>query len=82
MCLCITKVLGMYKHLLRVVTLQSCRNTHTHTFTLIHMVKKAKGVSQVVVKENIGFDDYKNCVLNEIPKNAKINAIRTSKMTN
>jgi hypothetical protein len=74
----------MYKHLLRVVTLQSCRNTHTHThtFTLIHMVKKAKGVSQVVVKENISFDDYKNCVLNEIPKNAKINAIRTSKTTN
>jgi hypothetical protein len=29
------------------------------------------------VKKNISCDDYKNCVLNEIPRNVKINAIRT-----
>jgi hypothetical protein len=34
------------------------------------------------VKKNITFDDYKNCVLNDEPKNVKINAIRTFKMIN
>jgi len=33
-------------------------------------------------KEKISFDDYKNCVLNDTPKNVKINAIRTVKMMN
>jgi hypothetical protein len=33
------------------------------------------------VKKNISFDDYKNCVLNDKPKNVKINAIRTLKST-
>ena len=45
-------------------------------------VKKAKGVCKVVVKKNISFDDYKNCVLKDEPKNVKINAIRTVKMIN
>jgi hypothetical protein len=44
-------------------------------------VKKAKGVNKVVVKKSISFDD-KNCVLNDKPKNVKINAIRTVKMMN
>jgi len=35
-----------------------------------------------VVKKNISFDDYKNCVLNDTPKRVKINAIRTLKLTN
>ena len=47
-----------------------------------NVVKKAKGVSKVVVKKNISFDDYKNCVLNDTPKRVKINAIRTLKLTN
>jgi hypothetical protein len=34
------------------------------------------------VKKNIIFDDNKNCVLNDKPKNVKINAIRTLKLTN
>ena len=34
------------------------------------------------MKTNITFDDYKNCVLNDEPKNVKINAIRTVKMIN
>ena len=43
-----------------------------YTFkTKNNVVKKAKGVSKVVVKKNITFDDYKNCVLNDEPKNAK-----------
>ena len=42
-----------------------------------NVVKKAKGVSKVVVKKNISFEDYKNCVLNDTPKRVKINAIRT-----
>jgi hypothetical protein len=46
------------------------------------VVKKAKGVNKVVVKKNISFDDYKNCVLKDEPKNVKINAIRTVKMMN
>lgn len=47
-----------------------------------NIVKKAKGVNKVVVKKNINFDDYKNCVLYDVPKNVKINAIRTVNMTN
>jgi hypothetical protein len=39
-------------------------------------------VSKDVVKKNISFDDYKNCVLNDTPKRVKINAIRTLKLTN
>jgi hypothetical protein len=46
------------------------------------VVKKAKSVNKVVVQKNISFDDYKNCVLNDKPKNVKINAIRTVKMSN
>jgi hypothetical protein len=35
-----------------------------YTFkTKNYIVKKAKGVNKVVVKKNINFDDYKNCVL-------------------
>ena len=34
------------------------------------------------MKKNVSFDDYKNCVLNDTPKNVKINAIRTLKLTN
>jgi hypothetical protein len=34
------------------------------------------------VKKNIRFDDHKNCVLNDIPKNVKINAMRILKSTN
>ena len=47
-----------------------------------NVVKKAKGVNKVVVKKNISFDDYKNCILNDEPKNVKLNAIRTVKMIN
>ena len=47
-----------------------------------NVVKKAKGVSKVVVEKNISFDDYKNCVLKNEPKNIKVNAIRTVKMMN
>jgi hypothetical protein len=52
-----------------------------YTFkTKNNVVKKAKGVSKVVVQNNINFDDYKNCGLSDEPKNAKINAIRTVMM--
>ena len=46
--------------------------------------QESKGCQQskVVVKKNVSFDDYKNCVLNDTPKNVKINAIRTLKLTN
>lgn len=47
-----------------------------------NIVKKAKGVNKVVVKKNINFDDYKNCVLYDVSKNVEINAIRTMNMTN
>ncbi len=54
-----------------------------YTFkTKNNVVKKAKGVNKVVFNKNIGFDDYKNCVLNDKPKNVKINGIRTVKMIN
>lgn len=39
-------------------------------------------MSKVVVKKDITFNDYKKCVLENVPKNVKINAIRTVKMTN
>ena len=54
-----------------------------YTFkTKNNVVKKAKGVSKVVVKKNISLDDYKICVLKDTSKNVKINAIRTLKLTN
>ena len=54
-----------------------------YTFkTKNNVVKKAKGVNKVVVKKNISFDDYKNCVLKNEPKNVKINAIRTVERMN
>jgi hypothetical protein len=54
-----------------------------YTFkTKNNVVRKAEGVSKVVVQKNISFDDYKNCVLDETPKRVKINAIRTLKLTN
>ena len=43
-------------------------------------LKITKGVSKVVVKKSISFDDDKNFVLNDKPKNVKINAIRTLKI--
>ena len=46
-----------------------------------NVVKKAKGVNKVVAKKNISFGDYKHCVLNDKPKNVKINANRTLKFT-
>jgi hypothetical protein len=37
-----------------------------YTFkTKNNVVKKAKGVSKVVVKKNISFDDYKKCSLTQ-----------------
>jgi hypothetical protein len=45
-----------------------------------NVVKKAKGVNKVLVKKNMSFDEYKNCVLNDKPTDVKINEIRTVKM--
>ena len=43
-----------------------------YTFkTKNNVVKKAKVVSKVVVKKHISFDDYKNCVLKNEPKNVE-----------
>jgi hypothetical protein len=51
-----------------------------YTFkTKNNLVKKAKGVSQVVVQKNISFDDYENCVLNDTPKRVKINIVKIIK---
>ena len=47
-----------------------------------HETSPMSRVSKVVVKKNISFDDYKNCVLKNEPKNVKVNAIRTVKMMN
>ena len=47
-----------------------------------NVVKKAKGVHNVVVKNKISVDDYNNSVLHDKPKNVKINAIRTLILTN
>jgi len=44
--------------------------------------KKLKGITKCVVKEKIDFEDYKNCVLNDDPKYAIVNSIRTKDMTN
>ena len=49
-----------------------------HSKLKILQSRKQK-VLAVVVKKNISFGDYKKCVLNDIPKNVKINAIRTFK---
>ena len=46
------------------------------------IIKKAKGVSKTVVDKNIGFDDYKNCVINNKDCVRPINGIRTNGMTN
>ena len=46
------------------------------------VIKKAKGVSKVVVDKNIGFEDYKDCVLINKPCHKPINSIRTHNLTN
>ena len=46
------------------------------------VIKKAKGVSKVVVDKNIGFDDYKDCVLEDKNVYRPINSIRTNNLTN
>lgn len=46
------------------------------------VIKKAKGVSKVVVDKNIGFDDYKDCVLEDKNVYRPINSIRTNNLRN
>ena len=46
------------------------------------MIKKSKGVSKTVVNKNIGFDDYKNCVLDNKDIYRPIHSIRTNNLTN
>lgn len=46
------------------------------------VVKKLKGISKCVVKENIHLEDYRNCVLKNETKTVEVNAIRTSNLTN
>jgi hypothetical protein len=79
------KVIGKFKDESPDEVIESFVGIRSKCYSFItknNTVKKAKGVSKVVVKKNITFDDYKNCVLNDTPKRVKINAIRTLKLTN
>jgi hypothetical protein len=76
------KVIGKFKDESPDEVIESFVGMRSKCYSFItknNEVKKAKGVSKVVVKKNISFDDYKNCVLNDTPKRVKINAIRTLK---
>ena len=44
-----------------------------------HEVKKCKGIKKVVVKNDITFQDYKNCVLNKETQMRQMNIIRSHK---
>ena len=79
------KVIGNFKDESPDEVIESFVGIRSKCYSFItknNVVKKAKGVSKVVVKKNTTFDDYKNCVLNDTPKRVKINAIRTLKLTN
>ena len=79
------KVIGKFKDESPDEVIESFVGIRSKCYSFItknNTVKKTKGVSKVVVKKNITFDDYKNCVLNDTPKRVKINAIRTLKLTN
>jgi hypothetical protein len=79
------KVIGKFKDESPDEVIESFVGIRSKCYSFItknNTVKKAKGVSKVVVKKNITFDDYKKCVLNDTPKRVKINAIRTLKLTN
>jgi hypothetical protein len=79
------KVIGKFKDESPDEVIESFVGIRSKCYPFItknNVVKKVKGVSKVVVKKNISFDDYKNCVLNDTPKRVKINAIRTLKLTN
>ena len=39
--------------------------------------KKCKGIKKVVVKKQISFDDYKECLLSKQPQMRKMNVIRS-----
>ena len=81
----IKKVIGKFKDESPDEVIESFVGIRSKCYTFKtknNVVKKAKGVSKVVVKKNISFDDYKNCVLKNEPKNVKVNAIRTVKMMN
>ena len=41
--------------------------------------KRCKGINKVVTKNNITFDDYKNCLFNQKPQRRKMNVIRLYK---
>ena len=81
----IKKVIGKFKDESPDEVIKSFVGIRSKCYTFKtknNVVKKAKGVNKVVVKKNISFDDYKNCVLKDEPKNVKVNAIRTAKMMN
>ena len=41
--------------------------------------KKCKGIKKSVIKKNISFDDYKECLFSEKPQMRKMNVIRSHK---
>ena len=41
--------------------------------------KKCKGMKKVVVKKNISFDDYKDCLFNKQPQMRQMNVLRSHK---
>ena len=41
--------------------------------------KKCKGIKKSVIKKNISFDDYKECLFSKKPQMRKINVIRSHK---
>jgi hypothetical protein len=47
-----------------------------------NVVKKLKGISKPVVKNNVKFENYYNCVMNNEEMRVSVNAIRTKELTN
>ena len=64
------KVIGKFKDESPDEVIESFVGMRSKCYSFItknNEVKKAKGVSKVVVQKNSSFDDYKNCVLNDTP---------------
>lgn len=79
------KVLGKFKDETATAVITNFVGIRSKVYTIKSdkkVIKKAKGVSRIVVEKNIGFEDYKDCVLNDTSCYKLINSIRTNNLTN
>jgi len=79
------KVLGKFKNETPNGTITDFIGVRSKCYTIRtdkKIIKKLKGISKTVVKNNIDLEDWKNCVLNNAEIYRNINTIRTKNLNN